>query len=291
VKVSRFILIAIFMFTLSMTACNLPSNQQTVNDAVSLTLTAAAETAQAIQLAASPTFTETVVPPTSTSTPQPPAPTPVLATFTPSGTFFVVDTGANCRSGSGTVYDKTTSFQPGTYLTLVGHNNDNSWWYVLVGNSNCWISSTTGHTTGPLGSLPLITAPPTPTVAGTGAGPILTGPIALVAEVSYPSNCTSNILQVAIHVTDNGNGINSVWLNYRYLGDGGYTGNWHTVVPNDNAPGGVNGFNYPIGIEATSELGTQNGTLQYQFFAKDNSGNTSSYPGGSSLGMPIKYCP
>ena len=290
-KASRFILIAVFMLMLVMTACNLPSNQQSVNNSVSLTLTAAAETAQAIQLSASPTFTQTLLPPTSTSTPQPPAPTPVLPTFTPSGTFFVVDTGANCRSGPGTVYDKTTSFQPGTYLTLVGHNNDNSWWYVLVGNTNCWIFASTGHTTGPLGSLPLITAPPTPTVAGIGAGPILTGPIALVAEVSYPSNCTSNTLQVAIHVTDNGNGINSVWLNYRYLGDGGYTGNWHTVVPNDNAPGGINGFNYPIGIEATSELGTQNGTLQYQFFAKDNSGNTSSYPGGSSLGMPIKYCP
>ena len=291
-KASRLILSAVFVFILSMTACNLPSSQQSLNDAAALTLTAAAETAQAIQLAASPTFTETSIPLTSTSTPQPPAPTPVLATFTPSGTFFIVDTGANCRSGPGTVYDKVTSFAAGAYLTLVGHNADNSWWYVLVGNLNCWIFASTGHTTGSLGSLPLISIPPTPTPAGTAvSGPALSGPIALVAEVSYPSNCTSNTLQVAIHVTDNGNGINSVWLNYRYLGDGGYTGNWHTVVPNDNASGGVHGFNYPIGIEAKSELVTQNGTLQYQFFAKDNSGNTSSYPGGSSLGMPIKYCP
>src|SRR5258706_10284469 len=277
------------MFTLTMTACNLPSNQKSLTDVVSLTLTAAEETAQAIQLAASPTFTETAVPPTRPFPPEPPAATPVLATFTPSGTFFIVDTGANCRSGPGTVYDKTNSFQPGSYLTLVGHNTDNSWWYVLTGSTNCWISGSTGHTTGPLGSLPLITAPPTPTAAGTG--PLLTGPIALVAEVSYPSNCMSNILKVAFHVTDSGNGINSVWLNYRYLGDGGYTGSWHTVVPNENAPGGINGFNYPIGFEAISALGSQNGTLQYQFFAKDNSGNTSSYPGGASLGMPIKYCP
>jgi len=80
-------------------------------------------------------------------------------------------------------------------------------------------------------------------------------------------------------------------MNYRYLGDGGYAGNWHTVSPNDNASGGIYGFNYPIGVEAASELGIQNGTLQYQFFAKDNVGNTSSYPNGSVLGIPIKYCP
>jgi hypothetical protein len=159
-----------------------------------------------------------------------------------------------------------------------------------VGNTNCWISNSTGHTTGSLASLPLITAPPTPTSIS-GTGPTLSNPISLVAELSYPSNCTSNTFQGAIHVTDNGNGINSVWLNYRYLGDGGYTGNWHTVSPNDNASGGVNGFNYAIGTEAASELGTQNGTFQYQFFAKDNLGNTSSYPSNSILGIPIKYCP
>ena len=288
VKASRFFLITVFILILSMTACNLPSNQESLNDAVSLTLTAAAETAQAIQLAASPTFTETSVPPTSTSTVGPPTAAPLLPTFTPSGTFFIVDTGANCRVGPGTVYDKVTTFPSGSYLTLVGHNADNSWWYILTGSINCWISASTGHTTGPLGSLPLITAPPTPTA---GVGPLLNNPIALLAEVSYPSNCTSNIFQTAIHASDTGNGINSVWLNYRYVGDGGYTGSWHTVSPTDNASGGVYGFNYPIGAEAASELVTQNGTLQYQFFAKDNSGNTSTYPNGSVLGIPIKYCP
>jgi hypothetical protein len=141
----------------------------------------------------------------------------------------------------------------------------------------------------------VVAAPPTPTVATSPAtataGPSLSDPVALVAELSYPSNCTSNIVSVAIRVTDNGNGVNSVWLSYRYLGDGGYVGNWHTVSPNNNAAGGINGFNYAIGTEAATELGKQNGTFQYQFFAKDNSGNTTSYPNGSVLGMPIKYCP
>jgi len=92
-------------------------------------------------------------------------------------------------------------------------------------------------------------------------------------------------------VTDAGKGVKTVWLSYRYLGDGGYVGNWHKVSPNDNAPGGVNGFNYPIGAEAAGELGTQNGTLQYQFYATDTSDNQTSYPNGSVLGMPIKHCP
>jgi len=289
VKINKPIFPIMLVLILSLAACNLPSSQQSVDEAVALTLTSAAVTAQAVQDQA--TSIPTLAPPTATSTPEPTATAaPILPTFTPSGTFFVVDTGANCRYGPGTAYDKITSFEPGAYLTLVGHNIDNSWFYVLVGNTNCWISIVTGHTTGPLGNLPLITAPPTPTSIS-GTGPTLSNPIAIVAELSYPSNCTSNTFQGAIHVTDAGNGINSVWLNYRYLSDGGYTGNWHLVSPNDNAPGGVNGFNYAIGTQAASELGTQNGTFQYQFFAKDNSGNTSSYPSNSILGIPIKYCP
>jgi hypothetical protein len=119
----------------------------------------------------------------------------------------------------------------------------------------------------------------------------LSDPVALVAELSYPTGCTGSTVQVAIRVTDTGRGINSVWLSYRFVGDGGYVGSWHTAVPNANAAGGINGFNYDIGTEAAGELGTQNGTFQYQFFARDNSNNTSSYPNGTALGMPIKYCP
>ena len=288
-KVYSRIFLAVLVLILSSMACNLPSSQP---EDAALTLTADALTLQANLPEASltPTFTEIPNTPTSTFTSAPPAATSVLATSTPSGTFFIVDVGANCRTGPGTVYDKTTSFAAGAYLTLVGHNTDSSWWYVLTGTINCWISASTGHTTGPLDNLPLISVPPTPTAKATN-GPTLSDPIALVAQLSYPSNCTSNTLQVAIHVTDAGNGINSVWLNYRYLGDGGYVGDWHMISPNDNAPGGINGFNYAIGAEAASELGTQNGTLQYQFFAKDNSGNTSSYPNGSVLGLPIQYCP
>jgi hypothetical protein len=274
-------------------ACNLPADQIDPNEAAALTLTAGAQTLQASIPKASdtpvPTFTPIPEIPTSTVTPLP-LPTTVLQSPTPSGTFFVVDVGANCRKGPGTVFDKTGSFAAGTYVTIVGHNTDNTWWLVLNGSSNCWISAVTGHTTGNLSGIPLVEAPPTPTPSSS-AGPTLSDPLALVAEVSYPNNCTSNTLKVAIKVTDAGKGVKSVWLAYRYLGDGGYTGSWHKVSPNDNAAGGINGFSYAIGVEAASELGTQNGTLQYQFFATDNSDNQTSYPNGSVLGMPIKYCP
>ena len=294
-KARKSITLAVLLLLFFTTACNLPSNQTATPDpyeAAALTVTALAATEQS-QPTNTPLPTFPSEPPTAvnTATSAPPLPTVVQVTATPNGTFFVVDVGANCRSGPGTVYDKVTSFVQGTYLPLVGHNTDNTWWYVSVtGSSNCWISASTGHTSGPTGGVPLVAAPPTPTAVAS-AGPKMGDPVALVAELSYPSSCTSNSVQVAIRVTDNGKGINSVWLSYRYLGDGGYVGSWHTFTPNDNAAGGVYGFNYNIGAEAASELGTQNGTFQYQFFSKDNSGNTSSYPNGSVLGLPIKYCP
>jgi hypothetical protein len=292
VKASRYITTAVLLLLLSTTACNLPSSKTATPDpyeAAALTVTALAGTEQASQ--PSPTMTFTQAPPTSTATVAPPLPTSVVVTATPSGAFFVVDVGANCRSGPDTIYDRVTSFAQGAYLTLTGRKADNSWWYVQTGSTtNCWISASTGHTTGSTANLPVVAAPPTPT-AVTGAGPTLSNPVALVAELSFPSTCTSNTIQVAIKATDAGNGIASVSLTYRYLGDGGYTGSWHTVASNDNAAGGVYGFNYPIGTEAASELGTQNGNFQYQFVAKDNSGNTTTYPNGSVLGLPIKYCP
>lgn len=294
-KVRKQFLNAALALILASVACNLPTSQPTLtpNEAAALTLTAGAQTLEASIPAASatsePTFTAVPETPTSTST-SIPLPTTILQTATPSGTFFIVDVGANCRKGPGTGYDKIASFAAGTYVPLTGRNADSTWWYVLSGSTNCWISATTGHTTGTISGLTVVAAPPTPTPA-TATGPTMGDPVALVAELSYPSNCTSNSLQVAIRVTDAGKGINSVWLSYRYLGDGGTVGSWRTVTPNDNAAGGVYGFNYPIGAEAAVDLVTQNGTLQYQFFAKDNSGNTSSYPNGSVLGMPIKYCP
>jgi hypothetical protein len=172
VKASRFSIIAILIVILSSTGCNLPSNQQVTPNAytaAAMTVTALAGTEQAGPQTPTATLFATFPPPTigSTNTSAPPAPPPAQATATPNGTYFVTDVGANCRSGPGTNYDKTGSFAQGSYILLVGRNADSTWWVVLTGNANCWISGTTGHTTGPLGNIPQVAAPPTPTVAAT----------------------------------------------------------------------------------------------------------------------------
>jgi hypothetical protein len=217
------------------------------------------------------------------------------ATATPNGVFFAVDVPANCRSGPDTVYPAVTSYLAGTYLTLTGRNTNSTWWYVQVSSSqNCWISNVTGHTTGDTASLPVVAAPPTPvptaTTVGSDGAPILAQPIAVYASLDYPStNCGANIFNVAIRATDTN--LDSVWLQYRVLSDGGYVGSWSTLTPNDNASGGLYGFNYDLNTQFSSELSGADGTIQYQFYAKDTAGNTASYPSGSPLGIPLTYCP
>jgi hypothetical protein len=178
-NVSKFLTILILILFLGTTACNLPSNQPATQDpyeAAVLTVTAMAGTEQASQ--PSPTFTFTSTPPTPSSTAtsgQPPG-TAIIATSTPGGTFFVVDVGANCRTGPGTIYDRIASFAQGTYLTPTGCNTDSTWWYVNSDSTTCWISASTGHTTGSASGLPVVAAPPTPTLTATTTGTATAGP-------------------------------------------------------------------------------------------------------------------
>lgn len=229
-----------------------------------------------------------------------PLPVP-SSTAAPQGTVFIVDTAANCRSGPGTVYGIVTSFPVGTTLTIVGRNENNSWWYVAVSSTqNCWISNVTGHTSGNTSGVPFVAAPPTPvqatftptTAASSGdtTPPVLSGPIAVYTDLYYPTaNCAANIFTVAIRASDDN--LDSVWLRYRVLGNGGHVGSWNTLSPNDNASGGLFGFNYDLNAQFAGELGGDDGTIQYQFFAKDRAGNQASYPDGSVLGISLTYCP
>jgi uncharacterized protein YgiM (DUF1202 family) len=172
VKASRFSIIAVLLVILSTTGCNLPSNQTVTPNAytaAAMTVTALAGTEQVGPPSPTVTLFATFPPPTvgSTNTAAPLPPPVVQATATPNGTYFVTDVGANCRTGPGTNYDRIASFVQGTFIPLVGRNADSTWWVVLTGGSKCWISGTTGHTTGPLGSIPVVTAPPTPTPGAT----------------------------------------------------------------------------------------------------------------------------
>ncbi len=112
---------AIFLMILSITGCNLPSGQPVTPNAytaAAFTVTALAATEQAGTPQPTATLFATFPPPTvgNTNTSAPPPPAQVTAT--PGGPVFVTDVGANCRSGPGTVYDKTGSFAQGSYITL-----------------------------------------------------------------------------------------------------------------------------------------------------------------------------
>ena len=173
-KFHRTIFIAFVVLALGISGCNMPSDQGATTpdayQAAAQTVTALAATEQAgtptATLTAVPTFAMPTPAGTNTSAPPPAAPA-AQASATPGGSLFAVDVGANCRLGPGTNYDKVASFAPGTYLGLAGRNSDRSWWQIKTGNTTCWISATTGHTSGPLDNIPVVQAPPTPTGAAT----------------------------------------------------------------------------------------------------------------------------
>jgi len=170
VKASRFTILVILVLMLSIAGCNLPSSQPVTPNAytaAALTVTALAGTATAGTPIPTNTLFATFPAPTiTTNTSTTPAP-PQVSTSTPSGTLFVTDVGANCRTGPGTNYDKIASFAQGAYIPLVGRNADSTWWLLKTGNINCWISGTTGRTSGPLDNIPVVQAPPSPTPGGT----------------------------------------------------------------------------------------------------------------------------
>ena len=71
---------------------------------------------------------------------------------------------ANCRQGPGTLYPVVTSFFAGDQLPIEGRNEDASWYWVRIPNSNshCAAAASTGITLGPTDNLPVIAAPPLP---------------------------------------------------------------------------------------------------------------------------------
>ena len=86
-------------------------------------------------------------------------------------------------------------------------------------------------------------------------------------------------------------GIADAYVQYRYLGDGGYVGGWHTAPVHDQAMGGLYGFIIDVAAEVGAELGTDDGSIQYQVYAEDTLGNLGYHPDGYVLGAPIEYCP
>jgi hypothetical protein len=55
--------------------------------------------------------------------------------------------------------------------------------------------------------------------------------------------------------------------------------------------GGLHGFIIDVSSEAGVELGTNDGTVEYQVHAESGSGVIGYYPDGYVLGVPVEYCP
>jgi hypothetical protein len=227
-------------------------------------------------------------PATSTVTPTAIA----VITVPPGGPTFIVDTPANCRKGPGTSYLVVTSFPAGTNVLVQARNSSSTWWLVQAdASTTCWISSTTAHTSGNTNGVAVVADPATntPVPGGDTTQPVLSGPISIYSDLYYPTtNCGANIFNVAIRALDDH--LDSVWLNYRFV-SAGYTGLWNELTPNDNASGGLYGFNYNLSPQAGGELGGDDGEIQYQFLASDQSGNDASYPPGGHLTLPVQFCP
>jgi len=149
--------------------------------------------------------------PTYTFTPVPPA----VLTVTPSAIpnqvpTFIFQINGNCRQGPGTAYEVVTSFFAGDQVKIAGRNEDSSWYWVLIPNSNshCAVSASVGFTEGPLDGLVFIPAPalPATTVA---PPPVATTPAPPPAPPAAPGkfnvsakSCTSSEYIVTVQWSD-----------------------------------------------------------------------------------------
>jgi hypothetical protein len=109
-----------------------------------------------------PSATDTAVPPTPTAT-ETTEPTATF-TLTPEPAIFTVEQNAICRTGPSGDYSIVTYLNPGTAGTIDGRNQDGTWWYVHLQNSEegCWLSDQVVTTNGGLDALAYVEPPPAP---------------------------------------------------------------------------------------------------------------------------------
>lgn len=146
-------------------ACNLPSNQAvqpTEIDpalAVEMTLTAIAPT-PTIELFSTNTAVPTPSPTLAVTD------TPAL-TSTPTFAYVTLSEATNCRTGPGVAYDLVGTFLVGQTIAVVGKHPLDDYWYVQSPTNAsvyCWMWGFYAKG-GNLGNVPVLTPPPTYTVA------------------------------------------------------------------------------------------------------------------------------
>lgn len=96
--------------------------------------------------------------PVSTNTPAPPTATP-----TPDIPKITVSTGANVRSGAGTVFEPPVgSLAAGAVANILAVNPAGTWYKIQYYNGEAWISAQVVQTSGDISTLPRDAGPPTP---------------------------------------------------------------------------------------------------------------------------------
>lgn len=156
----------IILLLLILQACNLPSNapsgEPTLDPLVAAQMTITALAERNTPTDVPPTFTAlpTLSPtPESTSTP--------AFTPTPSFAYVTLSEATNCRVGPGLAYDIVDTFLVGQTIEVVGKHPFDNYWYVRSPRNpgvHCWLWGF--YATGAnLGSVPVLTPPPSPTPA------------------------------------------------------------------------------------------------------------------------------
>ncbi len=151
------IALGILVLCLGVLSCSLQTGAS-VQDVVSATLTAIAETASAKSPGQAPTLTASPLPPGATAAP---SNTPCAPTVT-------ANLNANVRKGPGTVYDAVGALLTGQSAPISGKNADGTWWYITFPSAPGgygWIAGSTVTAACVPSSVAVIAAPPTPVPA------------------------------------------------------------------------------------------------------------------------------
>ncbi len=178
-KGTRITSIAILLGLALISACNLqvagPPSGNAVASAIAQTMSE--QTSIAYALAGTLTA---IVPAVPTSTPIP------SDTTTPSALMVSVSLATNCRTGPGNAYDMIGALPVGKSAEVVGKDAYGQYWIIKNPNNpgTCWLWGKYATVTGDTSQLPVIAAPPTPTLPPPMPTPTKTHPPSMVTAVS-----------------------------------------------------------------------------------------------------------
>lgn len=179
-------LLASFILTLAILACNLPARASSTQTPLVIIITQTPDI-----LLGTPIPTLTLM-----------APETAFPTFTPTPTIPIawpLDKGVNCRFGPSTDWVAIGALLVGQTATIQGKNGDATWWYVTTPDDPgkpCWVAGSVTATAGNLANLPVIN-PPFASVTGVSIKLepkeiILPGCIGPVQPITFKGSITVN---------------------------------------------------------------------------------------------------